>query len=539
MISKPLFKQSCKANAGIWTFVTTITCFMLAVVILVLGNLNVNKIGGAMFDMFVKDAIETSVQEQSLTYYNLVDKSLSNYDTQCDTLKNLFNTQTTAEQRENIISSYNALIGTGKTDAEARALVKTSMDASNPNSSVVVDPILNYYLYQKKAGEWDETAGADNYSDAKVEGYVLNQIANVIYNQILEENDEETANNAKSFIETAIKAYAESGSHDVSKFASSYIPKVLSGVYIDQKIPYHDKEIAISKYFEKEDLEDISHTAIVTYRARIQDKEEQLRAITPALSEAEIQLKLSEYSATIVKEISENMFESLPKNVTDALNEITTLNVYELVVGSIFFKIAGLLLPMIFVIMAANNLVAGQVDSGSMAYVLSTPTKRKTVSITQMVYLVSSLFVMFLLTTLTSVVCLAIVQSSEISITYGQIVLFNVGAFVTMFAISGICFLASSWFNRSKVSMGCGGGLTMFFLVATILGLFGSKAIPSAVRIEAMNYFNYTTILSLFDTMSITAGTLTFLWKWAILVALGVVCYAVSVVKFDKKDLPL
>lgn len=539
MISKPLFKQSCKANAGIWTFVTTITCFMLAVVILVLGNLNVNKIGGAMFDMFVKDAIETSVQEQSLTYYNLVDKSLSNYDTQCDTLKNLFNTQTTAEQRENIISSYNALIGAGKTDAEARALVKTSMDASKPGSSVVVDPILNYYLYQKNAGEWDETAGADNYSDAKVEGYVLNQIANVIYNQILEENDEETANNAKSFIETAIKAYAESGSHDVSKFASSYIPKVLSGVYIDQKIPYHDKEIAISKYFEKEDLEDISHTAIVTYRARIQDKEEQLRAITPALSEAEIQLKLSEYSATIVKEISENMFESLPKNVTDALNEITTLNVYELVVGSIFFKIAGLLLPMIFVIMAANNLVAGQVDSGSMAYVLSTPTKRKTVSITQMVYLVSSLFVMFLLTTLTSVVCLAIVQSSEISITYGQIVLFNVGAFVTMFAISGICFLASSWFNRSKVSMGCGGGLTMFFLVATILGLFGSKAIPSAVRIETMNYFNYTTILSLFDTMSITAGTLTFLWKWAILVALGIVCYAISVVKFDKKDLPL
>ncbi len=539
MISKPLFKQSCKANAGIWAFVTTITCFMLAVVILVLGNLNVNKIGGAMFDMFVKDAIETSVQEQSLTYYNMVDKSLSNYDTQCDVLKNLFNTQTTEEQRENIISNYNALIGAGKTDEEARVLIKANMEATAVGSSAVVDPILNYYLYQKNAGEWDETAGADNYSDAKVEGYVLNQIANAIYNQILEENDEDTANNAKSFIEAAIKAYAESGSHDVSKFAASYIPKVLSGVYIDQKIPYHDKEIAISKYFDKEELEDISHTAIVTYRARIQDKEEQLRAITPALSEAEIQLKLSEYSATIVKEISENMFESLPKNVTDALNEITTLNVYELVVGSIFFKIAGLLLPMIFVIMAANNLLAGQVDSGSMAYVLSTPTKRKTVSITQMVYLVSSLFVMFLLTTLTSVVCLALVQSSEISITYGQIVLFNVGAFITMFAISGICFLASSWFNRSKVSMGCGGGLTMFFLVATILGLFGSKAIPSAVRIEAMNYFNYTTILSLFDTMSITAGTLTFLWKWAILVVLGIVCYAVSVVKFDKKDLPL
>ena len=548
MISKPLFKQSCKANAVIWTFVTTITCFMLAIVILVLGNLNVNKIGGAMFDMFVKDAIETSVQEQSLTYYDLVDKSLSNYDTNCDSLKTLFGTQTTEEQRTNIISSYNtryqAGITEGKTpevaDAEARVAVKASLEASNTGSSVVVDPILNYYLYQKNAGKWDETVGADNYSDEKIEEYVLNQISDTIYNQIMEENDEETAKTAKSFITTAIKAYADSGSHDVSKFSASYIPQVLSGIYIDQKIPYHDEEIAISKYFEKEDLEDISHTAIITYKARLQDKKEQLQAQTdPELTEAQIEVELAKYSATIIKEISENMFESLPDNVTDALNEITTLNVYELVVGSIFFKIAGLLLPMIFVIMASNNLVAGQVDSGSMAYVLSTPTKRKTVSITQMAYLVLSLFAMFSLTTITSVVCLALVHGSEISISYGQIVLFNVGAFITMFAISGICFLASSWFNRSKVAMGCGGGLTMFFLVATILGLFGSKAIPSAIRIEAMNYFNYTTILSLFDTMSITAGTLTFLWKWAILVVIGIVCYAVSVVKFDKKDLPL
>lgn len=548
MISKPLFKQSCKANAGIWTFVTTITCFMLAIVILVLGNLNVNKIGGAMFDMFVKDAIETSVQEQSLTYYDLVDKSLSNYDTQCDALKKLFNEQTDKTQKEEIITNYNALYAAGLAegkseelaDKEARATIKLNMEASSTGSSAVVDPLINYYLYQKEAGEWDESADADNYSDTKVEGYVLNQISDAIYKQILTENDEETANTAKSFISTAIKAYADSGSHDVSKFSASYIPQVLSGIYIDQKIPYHDKEIAISKYFEKEDLQDISHTAIVTYKARLQDKKEQLEAQTdPALSETEIQVELTKYSATIIKEISENMFESLPDNVTDALNEITTLNVYELVIGSIFFKIAGLLLPMIFVIMASNNLVAGQVDSGSMAYVLSTPTKRKTVSITQMTYLILSLFAMFSLTTITSVVCLAIVQSSEISISYGQIILFNVGAFITMFAISGICFLASSWFNRSKISMGCGGGLTMFFLVATILGLFGSKAIPSAIRIEAMNYFNYTTILSLFDTMSITAGTLTFLWKWAILVAIGVVCYAVSVVKFDKKDLPL
>ena len=150
-----------------------------------------------------------------------------------------------------------------------------------------------------------------------------------------------------------------------------------------------------------------------------------------------------------------------------------------------------------------------------------------------------SLFAMFALTTITSVLGLAIVGSSEITITYGQILLLNLGAFITMVAVSGICFLASAWFNRSKISMSVGGGLTMFFLVATILGLFGSIVIPSAIRIDAMKYFNYVSIITLFDATSILGGTLTYLWKFAILLVIGIVTYTVGIIKFNKKDLPL
>ena len=79
----------------------------------------------------------------------------------------------------------------------------------------------------------------------------------------------------------------------------------------------------------------------------------------------------------------------------------------------------------------------------------------------------------------------------------------------------------------------------MFFLVATILGLFVSKVMPSALRIEAMNYFNYVSIITLFDTISIIDGTLSFIWKWGILIAVGIVAYVIGVNKFYKKDLPL
>lgn len=125
-----------------------------------------------------------------------------------------------------------------------------------------------------------------------------------------------------------------------------------------------------------------------------------------------------------------------------------------------------------------------------MAYILSTSTKRRTVTFTQAVYLVGSLLAMFVCTAVTSLVCLNIVDV-DTGLTWQKLLLINLGAFLSMFAMSGICFLASCWFDRSKKAMAIGGGLSMFFLVATMLGLFGSSIMPSIIRMEALDYFNY------------------------------------------------
>ena len=516
MISKPLFKQSCKANAGIWTFVTTITCFMLAIIICVLGNLNVNEIRNSMTDMFVSDAIESTIESQSMTYFNLTDKALNNYE-------NNYNSMV------NIINAYQGLIASGKTDVEARAMIaygKTEAETTAINNTI------DFYLAQ----------GSD-YSTTAVSNYVLNAIADNIYDQIKTEQGEETANQAKQFITTAIDSYIQtkqaSSDVDVTEYATSYIPNVMQELFYGQSIDYEGRTIEVSTYFTKESINEKSYTAIVTFRAQVSVKENQIKELNPTYTDEQINAEVEAYKATIISENSKALVDELPQKVCDALGEIKDMDVYGLVIGSIFFRIAGLLLPMIFVIMTANNLIAGQVDSGSMAYVLSTPTKRRTVTLTQICYLVTSLFVMFAMTTLTSVVCLAIVNSSEITIGYGEILLLNLGAFITMLAVSGICFLASSWFNRSKMSMSCGGGLTMFFLVATILGLFGSDVIPSAIRIDAMKCFNYVSIISLFDATSIISGNLCYLWKFAILLVIAIVTYTIGVIKFDKKDLPL
>ena len=248
--------------------------------------------------------------------------------------------------------------------------------------------------------------------------------------------------------------------------------------------------------------------------------------------------KKSEIHDELFIEVAGSLLDKLPENVSDGIHELGTMDLYGLIVGSIFFKMAGLLLPIIYLIMCSNSLIAGQVDTGSMAYVLSTSTRRKEVTFTQAIYLAGSLLLMFICTTITSCICFAIADVTT-DLTYLKLILINLGAFVTLFAISGINYLTSCIFDRSKKAMALGGGISMFFLVATMLGLFGSPVIPSVVRISALNNFNYVSLISLFDVVSILDGGNAWIYKLIILVIVGLAGYIIGSIRFEKKDLPL
>ena len=248
--------------------------------------------------------------------------------------------------------------------------------------------------------------------------------------------------------------------------------------------------------------------------------------------------KKSEIHDKLFIDVAGSLLDKLPENVSDGIHELGTMDLYGLIVGSIFFKMAGLLLPIIYLIMCSNSLIAGQVDTGSMAYVLSTSTRRKEVTFTQAVYLAGSLLLMFICTTITSCICFAIADVTT-DLTYLKLILINLGAFVTLFAISGINYLTSCIFDRSKKAMALGGGISMFFLVATMLGLFGSPVIPSVVRISALNNFNYVSLISLFDVVSILDGGNAWIYKLIILVIVGLAGYIIGSIRFEKKDLPL
>ena len=304
------------------------------------------------------------------------------------------------------------------------------------------------------------------------------------------------------------------------------INAISQGVY-NQQIATGATEDVAKQYSAS--VKVISNTAISTYEFWLNQYEE--NDLENSITDEEVAMARDEACKSISDEI--------PEKVAVALQELGDMDMNGLIIGSIFYRIAGLLLPMVFVIMAANGLLAGQVDSGSMAYVLSTPTKRRTVTLTQLAFLITSLFAMFALLTIVSVISIWIVGGNDFAINYQQILLFNLGAFLTMFAIAGFCFMCSAIFNRTKHSLSIGGGLTIFSLVCTILGLFGSEVVPSAMRISSMNFFNYLSIITLFDTVAIMANDLSYLWKFGTLLVFGIICIIIGIFRFDKKDLPL
>ena len=540
MFSKALFKQSAKANWMRWLTVTVATCVMLAIVIIVLGNLAINDIRDSLKNVFVQADQESSLKGEAVDAYELYMTSVDTYNQTAsfsgmlgvvtntyDGKVNTYKTENDGaepsdEQKqiyiEETATQYSGFAGfVGMEEAELKAYITSILNFYITNYDATKDEILfdQYFLEQVYTEAYAVEIAKE---DATVESAT------------------ERANSAKEIAAAAISQYkTDASAQDYEYKRENYVSYATN--YVNNTVMYDNvykmqiqagatedeaKEYAVT-------VKVISNTAISTYELWLVEYENQ---------NADVAIT-AEQKADAKSRACQSITDQIPEKVGEALSELGNMDMYGLIIGSIFYRIAGLLLPMVFVIMTANSLLAGQVDSGSMAYVLSTPTKRRTVTVTQMMYLLWSLFAMYAILTVVSVISVWVVGGNSFAINFGEILLFNLGAFLTMFAFAGFCFMCSAIFNRSKHSLSIGGGLTIFMLVCTILGLFGSDVVPSAMRIDAMNFFNYLSIISFFDTVSILNGTLSYLWKFGILLAIGVVTFIIGVFRFDKKDLPL
>ena len=252
----------------------------------------------------------------------------------------------------------------------------------------------------------------------------------------------------------------------------------------------------------------------------------------------------------------------LLENMGFSLSRIQAMSQMDLnsVLAELIYKITGVLLPMIYVIIASNKLVVSQVNDGSMAYVLSTPTNRKTVVRTQYVFLLTSIVAMYLAITISAVgsegISTLIVAQKGNPVKWVPVrtLLFCLGSFMAMFCISGICFGASCFFNKQNYATAVGGGVCVLSFICCIMGLFGNEAfVAVGIGVKPMYYFNYLSLFFLIDTASmsamcnalflktidLTAMCFSWIWEIGILLVVGAVFAYIGGRRFVKKDLPL
>ena len=191
--------------------------------------------------------------------------------------------------------------------------------------------------------------------------------------------------------------------------------------------------------------------------------------------------------------------------------------------------------PFIFVIIIAYSLIAGKVDRGSMA-------DRSAVAITQAAYMILAPLVLMI------IVCVARCASTKLffdEVDVPRIAMMYLGMYLVTEAAGGICYFFSCHFNQSAKALAVGGGITVWFFLASLLGMFGSEDLVNmGIGVETLNIFNRLTIISLFDANAVqTIGTgdvdTGFIPGMMILAAIAIICYIAGAVKFCKKDLPL
>jgi len=184
----------------------------------------------------------------------------------------------------------------------------------------------------------------------------------------------------------------------------------------------------------------------------------------------------------------------------------------------------GITFITVCVILFTNVFITSEVDRGTLAITLNTPTTRLKILLSKaLVYIV-----------LLSSICLLVGVSGTLSALMQSIEFDHLKWWIIIvlwlvysFAIGGIAFCIGCWFNKSRYMLG---------LSSTILGMFFVLNMFSGI--ESIEVCKYFTLQTLFDISAVINGE-SVIWHMVTLLMVGFPLYIIGIAKFLKKDLPL
>lgn len=195
--------------------------------------------------------------------------------------------------------------------------------------------------------------------------------------------------------------------------------------------------------------------------------------------------------------------------------------------GSCLFGFFYPVTAMIYGAVAANSLMAKQVESGTMGYYLASPNKRGRIANTQAYFLLMSLFVMFLCTALVGILGCVLRFPGKLEIS--QFLLLHIGTLCLSICLSGISFFISCLSDESSRSLALGAGIPALFFLLRMLADTG----------ESLGLLRFATVFTLFQTADVLGDSLSICWKFPLLAVLGFALFRGGIYLFEKRDLPL
>ncbi|AIQ12003.1 ABC transporter permease subunit [Paenibacillus durus] len=224
-----------------------------------------------------------------------------------------------------------------------------------------------------------------------------------------------------------------------------------------------------------------------------------------------------------------DLVKSMPEGVNNAFGLNSGFASAEAFVSGEYYGLILVLILAIVCVQMSTRLMAGMVDQGSMAYLLSTPTTRAKVSATQALVLVTALIVIIGVTTLAGFLGDAWFLDASFPFNSGRFLHLNIVAFMLFFAIGGLTFLVSCLSNDEKRALGISGAIAFGFFTIDLVAKISDK----------LSWMKALTLFSLYRPSEIVTGQA----KWGqislVLLAVGLLAFALGILLFKRRDLPL
>ncbi|MDP4165596.1 MAG: ABC transporter permease subunit [Bacillota bacterium] len=225
----------------------------------------------------------------------------------------------------------------------------------------------------------------------------------------------------------------------------------------------------------------------------------------------------------------EKMIKSMPEGFLNAFGFENGLGNLEDFISGEYYGLIFIVILSIFSVMLSTKLLAKRVDQGSMAYILSAPTTRGKVAFTQAAVLTTGLLIIMAVTTAAGLAGYHLMLGGDYDFNVSRFLVLNLLGFLLFFAVGGISFLFSAISNDEKRALGLSGGITFLFFSFDLLGKLSEKT----------EWLRSLSVFSLFRPGDIVNGSTDIAQVSLVLAALGFAAFALSILIFKKRDLPL